>query len=201
MDALDRRAAGHRGDARRILDDRLSGLLKAYGDDIESAARAAGDADGTPSAPAPARGALGELIDYIASHAHSHAERHAASQPPADGGGAAASPPLPRRAAKPELEVLDYFRDTWSKVRVSSDRQLRQSLQQVPDNAGPLNSSHLVHRAFLLMHELSPGYLHQFLSYVDALSWMEQLNGGGALPAKDAPRAGNTRKGARGKTR
>ncbi len=51
------------------------------------------------------------------------------------------------------------------------------------------------------MRELSPGYLQQFLSYVDALSWMEQMNGGGALTDKDAPRAGRARKHARGKAR
>ncbi|MGO4331144.1 DUF2894 domain-containing protein [Cupriavidus sp. 2TAF22] len=197
MDALDRRAAGHGGQARRLLDDRLSKLLKAYGDDLESAARKRGDAAGAPAAPAPARGALGELVEYIASHATSHA----AGRPPADGGGAAAREPRPGLAAFPELEVLDHFRETWSRLRVSSDRQLRQSQQQVPDNAGPLNSNHLVHRALLLMRELSPGYLQQFLSYVDALSWMEQMNGAGALAGKDAPRAGNARKSVRGKSR
>ena len=57
---------------------------------------------------------------------------------------------------------------------------MRQSLEQVPGNAGPLNSSSLVHRSLSLMRELSPGYLQQFLSYVDALSWMEQMNGGSA---------------------
>ena len=98
----------------------------------------------------------------------------------------------------PELEALAYFRDTWS--RLSSERQLRQSLAQVPGNAGPLNSSSLVHRSLSLMRELSPGYLQQFLSYVDALSWMEQLNGGSAL-AKDAPRGGGARKSVRARTR
>jgi hypothetical protein len=85
------------------------------------------------------------------------------------------------------LPVLDDFREMWSKI--STERQLRQSLAQVPGNAGPLNSSSLVHRSLSLMHELSPGYLRQFLSYVDALSWMEQM--AGSIPAgKHAPRAG-----------
>ena len=51
------------------------------------------------------------------------------------------------------------------------------------------------------MRELSPGYLQQFLSYVDALSWMEQMNGGAAPTGKDAPRGGNAGKSARGKAR
>lgn len=199
IEALDRRAAGHSGEARRLLDDRLSKLIEAYADDLERAASKAvdvgsgfgsgsGSGSGTAaSSSEPARGALAGLIDYIASHA------------PADGGSPAAGKPAPRRPSYPELEALEYFRETWSKVR--SEKQLRQSLKKAPGNAGPLNSSSLVHRSLSLMRELSPGYLQQFLSYVDALSWMEQMNGGGASPAKDAPRAATARKSARGKAR
>jgi hypothetical protein len=106
----------------------------------------------------------------------------------------------------PELPVLDYFRETWS--RFSTEKQLRQSLEQVPDNAGPLNSNSLVHRSLSLMRALSPGYLQQFLSYVEALSWMEQLvapaagtsmGTGAATPAADVPRGAGARKAARSK--
>jgi len=127
-----------------------------------------------------AGGALAGLLDYIASHA------------PQDGDSLAAGGALPRPSSWPELEMLDYFREIWSRLR--TEGQLLQSLEQVPGNAGPLNSSSLVHRSLSLMRELSPGYLQQFLSYVDALSWMEQINGGGALASKDAPRAGSGRK-------
>jgi hypothetical protein len=41
------------------------------------------------------------------------------------------------------------------------------------------------------MRELSPGYLQHFLSYVDALSWIEQMNGATVAP-KEVPRAENT---------
>jgi hypothetical protein len=187
IEALDRRAASHSGEARRILDDRLSKLLEAYADDLERAASRAGDAGSAASRGVPARGALAGLIDYIASHA------------PADGDGPASGNAAPRPSSYPELEVLDYFREIWSKV--SAEKQLRQSLEQVPGNAGPLNSSSLVHRSLSLMRELSPGYLQQFLSYVDALSWIEQMNGGGALAGKDSPRAGSARKSARGNPR
>ena len=92
---------------------------------------------------------------------------------------------MPWRGAYPELPLLDVYRDIWAKV--SANRQLRQSEQQVPDNAGPLNSNNLVHRSLALMRQLSPGYLHQFLSYLDALAWMEQFDGAVAAAAK--PRA------------
>ncbi|MEA3123618.1 MAG: hypothetical protein QOD67_637, partial [Caballeronia sp.] len=107
--------------------------------------------------------------------------------------------PLPRPSSYPEMEVLEYFRKTWTQL--STERQFRQSLAQVPGNAGPLNSSSLVHRSLSLMRELSPGYLQQFMSYIDALSWMEQMNGGIALPEKEAPRSASPRKSTRGKPR
>ncbi|ANB77176.1 hypothetical protein AYM40_34300 [Paraburkholderia phytofirmans OLGA172] len=195
IEALDRRAASHNGEVRRLLDDRLSKLIEAYAGDLaRTASKVADGGTGTgtgtgtaASSSEPARGALAALIGYIASHAS------------ADGTGPATGDAAPRRPAYPELEALEYFRETWSKVR--SEKQLRQSLKKAPGNAGPLNSSSLVHRSLSLMRELSPGYLQQFLSYVDALSWMEQMNGGSASPAKDAPRTASARKSARGKPR
>ncbi len=62
-------------------------------------------------------------------------------------------------------------------------------LDHVPANAGPLNSSSLVHRSLALMREVSPGYLRHFLSYVDALAWPGQLGGDGAVPGNDTPSA------------
>ncbi|KDC02610.1 PF11445 domain protein, partial [Bordetella bronchiseptica E012] len=100
--------------------------------------------------------------------------------------------------AYPELPLLDEFRQTWT--RLSTDRQLRQSEQLVPENAGPLNSSHLAHRSLSLMQGLSPGYLQQFLSYVDALGWLEQLAASAAPATRDAARA-TPRKTARGRAR
>jgi len=116
-------------------------------------------------------GPLAELTRYIADHA-----------------------PL-ARPGYPELDMLDGFREIWS--RVDMGRQLRQSQEQVPESAGPLNSSHLVHNALALMQSAAPEYLQRFLSYMDTLSWMEQMQAG-ALP--DALRAPTSRKPASGKT-
>lgn len=184
IEALERRAAGHGGEARRILDDRLSTLLADYADDLERrAASAVDEARGAASPGASPHESLAGLIAYIGGiHSAVHASGPAAS----------------RSAAYPELEMLDYFRELASRAR--TEKQLRQSLEQVPGNAGPLNSSSLVHRSLSLMRELSPGYLKQFLSYVDALSWMEQMTGGAAA-GKDAPRAASAGKSARGKSR
>jgi hypothetical protein len=167
IEAFARRAAAHEGEARRVLDARLSVLIEAYAARLEDAAVVTRAVDQTTRA----RGELGALVDYLASHASP------------DG--------------KPDLLSPEYFRQTWTKV--STEKQLRQSLEQVPGNAGPLNSSSLVHRALSLMRELSPGYLQQFLSYVDALSWMEQMTGGVMMPAKEAPKAAAKKMGRKGR--
>lgn len=96
--------------------------------------------------------------------------------------------------------LLDELRAVWSTV--SAEKRLRESLAQVPKNAGPLNSSSLVHRSLSLMREVSPDYLQHFLGYIDALSWMEEtMLASGVVPGKDAPRAASTKKTTRGKAR
>ncbi|WP_175746562.1 DUF2894 domain-containing protein [Burkholderia pyrrocinia] len=163
IDALERRAAVLDGDARGLLDARLAMLIEGYSEVVaraDEAKAACGSAQAT--ADAPVRGAIAELVERLARDAQAD-----------------------RRGLDPEL--VDYFRTMWSKVR--TEQQYRQSLDQVPRNAGPLNSNSLVHRSLATMRELSPEYLQQFLSYVDALAWLEDLAGGGALPEKEAPRA------------
>ncbi|VWD11933.1 DUF2894 domain-containing protein [Burkholderia contaminans] len=170
IDALERRAAALEGDARALLDARLATLLEGF---AEVVARAGETATASGAAGAPMRGALAELVERLARDAQAD-----------------------RRGLDPEL--VDYFRTIWSKAR--TEQQYRQSLDQVPRNAGPLNSNSLVHRSLATMRELSPAYLQQFLSYVDALAWLEDLAGGGAQPEKEAPRA-KTAKPARKVTR
>ncbi|WP_354684722.1 DUF2894 domain-containing protein [Cupriavidus necator] len=185
IEALARRAASHDGAARQRLDGRLGELVDAYAKAVESAAVVTSDGSSATQAGKPAAGMLAGLVHYIGTHAHR-----------ADGAAAAKATP---RLTPAEPELIDYFRNTWT--RVSVRQQLRQSQERVPENAGPLNSNHLVHRSLSLMREMSPGYLEHFLSYVDAMSWLEQFNGGTATPEKEAPRAGAARKAVRGKPR
>lgn len=179
IEALARRAAAvQEGAARTLLDSKVSKLLAAYADDLDRAGThttvTVTVADGfTASARCePAASALAQLLDYVASRTTS---------------------------TYPTLDALEYFRTLWSEL--SAGTQLRWSLEQVPDNAGPLHSSSLVHRSLALMHELSPRYLQCFLSYVDALSWMDEMSGAMGTPSKDTPRTGGARKQTRSKTR
>ncbi|WP_347557004.1 DUF2894 domain-containing protein [Robbsia sp. KACC 23696] len=102
-----------------------------------------------------------------------------------------AGPAVPRY---PEMVVLPYFRQTWAALRL--DGQMRRSLQYVPENAGPLNSRSLVHRALSLMQGTAPGYLQHLLAYVDELSNLSAVASAGSNEgvATAAPASGTARK-------
>ena len=147
---MEQRAARFDGEARRVLDERLTALRAVAADEGANAA----DSDGTPNlVMPPSVGSLSELADSIAGEAS------------------------PERAAYPELPALEDFRTLWSAIR--SDRQLQQSVAQTPTDAGPLNSAALVSRSIALMRELSPDYLRSFLGYMDDLAWLERMGGVG----------------------
>lgn len=185
IEALTRRAVDHHGEVRRILDDRVRAWVVVYGQGLERT-RCTVDADtahsATPQAPLQ-RGALAELVDHIARQGLS-------IDTPASDTAQGLTP-------FSEVATLDYFRSTWSKL--SADRRMTQSLATVPDNAGPLNSHHLVHRSLALMRDLSPEYLNRFMAHVDALLWLDKANGGHALAGANTSRGESPKKNSRSK--
>ena len=176
-ESLARRAEAHAGTARRVLDDKVAILLQTIAAVVAASQQAASGV----VAPRPRRGALGELAD------------HAARQKSAPTLG----PTTLSREATPDsagadARTLQFFKRTWS--RLSADQRLAQSRASLPDNAGPLNSHHLVHRSLTLMRELSPQYLERFVGYIDALQWLEQANESAGQDAGAAARAANSKK-------
>lgn len=160
LQALAARVPTQQGEARRLLEARLAGLMRAY---------AAGLAQ-RPAAAPPASmrdSGLRALVDALQA-------RHDGEPLPAT------SPVVP--------SALTQAREVWAQVR--TDSQLRASLHDVPADAGPLNSGMLVHRALHLMRAVSPGYLQHFIAYADTLSSLEQLQHAAAplIAATDAPR-------------
>lgn len=154
LEALERRAAAQTGPVRRLLDARLAALKAEYAQQAGPRCGAAGTAE-VAAAPAPRpQGALAALAGELA-RAHGPA--------PAEGA----------VIARRELHTLQRFRATWT--RLSAEERLRQALAQVPAQAGPLNSHHLVHRALVLMQGTSPEYLQRFVPYVDALLALDQM--------------------------
>lgn len=73
-------------------------------------------------------------------------------------------------AASPMLEDA---RRVWRAVRARS--QLRESLAQPQEHAGPLNSGRLVLRMIDTMQAASPEYLECLLTYIDVLAALEPL--------------------------
>ncbi len=67
-----------------------------------------------------------------------------------------------------------------NRIRASSREQQRRqridnALNQVPSDAGPLNSHRLVSQALRTLQALSPAYLEHFANHVDALMALEKL--------------------------
>lgn len=84
-----------------------------------------------------------------------------------------------------EMKSVRQFAHVWSQI--SADRQVVDALARGPQNAGPLNSHRLVLRSLALMRTLSPHYLQHFLSQMDTLLALEQMN---TKPLRPAARAG-----------
>lgn len=205
LEALARRTEAQQGKARDLLEQKLSALLDAYAAALAAAPQSAGDAEAAVRAMQP--GPLGALLaqSRAAAVAIRAGNDHGADLEANDEAPTAtdaidtelpAPSPLPTaataaaRLTAPQLPAVEDARRLWTELRSRS--QLRQSLQPAPADAGPLNSGVLVHRALALMRTLSPGYLQHFLSYVDALSWLQQLQEAGALatPQKSGSAAG-----------
>lgn len=152
IDALATRAHAHEGAARSLLDARLSGLIATYASDL---------AAWTPRSPretVPSEdGALRQLVTALQSRTP--------AQPTADTHTVTPAGQAPA--------ALEEARRVWTQVR--TDSQLRASLDDLPADAGPLNSGKLVHRALHFMRDVSPGYLQHFIAYTDTLSSLERL--------------------------
>lgn len=164
-DALRRRAAAQDGPARQAIEQRVQRLQDAY----EAAAAPTTTAE-------PARHALADLsalVDRLGRSTGAPVRSAVPDRP------AAATP---RAASPPPLRSMTAFRGTWSRLR--AEQRLRQALAQVPAQAGPLNSSHLVHQVLREMHRLSPAYLDAFMAHVDTLLRLEQDSGGARPPRK-----------------
>jgi len=170
LEALARRAATQPAAISQSLNAKISNAAS------ELASRPAP----TPVQIAPTRTAspLAELLTYIGQQAHSqpdamqfasetsaaHQKIHQKSKTAQAG----------RTRQEPELKSVAYFRNEWSKL--STEQQLTQTLAQAPENAGPMNSQHLILRSLQVMRDISPDYLQGFMSYIDTLIWLEHAD-------------------------
>jgi hypothetical protein len=180
IEALARRAEGMEGRSRDLLAQRVAELRSAHGTGPQTPDRA-GCGEQAPGPHTPGRGStpaapLRELVRQLDG-----ACGPVCGTAPADDEAPHAG------AALAELKTVRCFRDAW--LTLSADRRLAQSLRAAPANAGPLNSERLIHRALSLMRELSPAYLHRFMSYTETLRWLDAATGGMVAEARDKPHA------------
>ena len=175
MEVLSKRLHAQQGEVRRILEDKLSVALTDYSERLSQSRKVANDEPSDLSGRRPdvaqvarLRGAaavpttdfvsLTELNRYIQSRTREGVERGL------DGEGENRS----------EMKSVRHFRQAWS--RICAEDQVDQAVEQGPENAGPLNSHMLVLRSLALMRQFSPDYLQRFLSHVDSLLWLDQVN-------------------------
>lgn len=144
-EALARRAAAAEGETRRLLLARLQRRIDAISNVVTAPASA--------SAPAP-WAALSSLVDRL--------------------GRAEAPPPRGqvRAPAPPPLKTVAALQPTVG--RLKTEHRLRQARAQVPENAGPLHSSRVVHRMLQTLHADAPAYLQALSASVEALAELER---------------------------
>ncbi|MFD1712558.1 DUF2894 domain-containing protein [Ottowia flava] len=161
IEALARRAEAHHGAMRQLLDARLQALLAGAKPPVDAGGEAAVNA-ALPASPVQTLRALRAHLEPVRPDA---AEASAA----------------PR-----DLKVVQTHRAAWTQLR--AEQRVAQSQTALPDQAGPLNSQLLLHRALTLMRETAPGYLQHFMGQAEALMWLERALAAPPPAAKSAPR-------------
>lgn len=170
LETLARKAQAQREPVRQVLEARLAVALEAF----RNRPRPAAEADRDRLAAASEPGPMAELLDHFRQQAARDLEGDITGDPG-------------------ELRSLRQFRDTWA--RLSIDQTMTRALEAGPSNAGPLNSHALVLQALSWMRDASPAYLGRFMTYIDALLWLDQANGRAAPPKKPVGRVEARRKG------
>jgi hypothetical protein len=141
---------------RRVLESKLDAALT----DLEQSLAQALPGESDDEAPRPAA-PLATLNHYLRG-----------LKPPGDSD------------ARTDLSSVRRFREAWQ--RITAEDQVTLAVERGPANAGPLNSHRLVLRTLALLSDLSPDYLHCFLSQVETLQWLEQA-GQAIAPVKPKP--------------
>jgi len=170
LEALTRRAATQPETIRQSLNAKISAAAN------ELASRPAPAP--TEIAPTIPASPLADLLAYISGQAHGEPDAtlptynastvNRKNRPKSKTASAA------HRQQGPELKSVAIFRNEWSKL--STEQQLTQTLAQAPENAGPMNSQHLVLRSLERMRDIAPDYLQGFMSYIDTLIWLDHAD-------------------------
>jgi DUF2894 family protein len=172
LEVLSQRVDEASGGVQRILQAKLDQALADYGERFAQVPKAEHAEDVGMSSSAPLR----QLNQYIHQRLKSTGE-----------------PGLPGHDEfGGEIKSARRFRATWS--RIAAEKQVSDAFGRGPENAGPLNAHMLVLHSLRLMRDLSPHYLQQFLSQVDSLLWLDQVNQKYTLADTKPARPGRAKK-------
>ena len=188
LEAMSGRTRDHEGAVKRLLEDKLTHALAAYEARFAKQLNAASDLQRQQSAPQLS--ALAELTRTLTESLPKNSQAN--SNENWDGNDTS-------MGSRSELKSIRYFRETWSKL--SAEKQVAQAMEQGPENAGPLNSHQLVLRSLSVMRDISPDYLNRFMSYADALLWLDQADGKPVAKSATDDESGKKRKASRVRAR
>jgi hypothetical protein len=176
LETLSQRARAQPEPIQRVLEQKLARAM------TEHRARLERTGNNAPYAPAANASPLTDLLGHIARQTSQDFK----------------TDPTQGNEDLADLKSLRCFRDTWSKLSI--DQSVAQALATGPSNAGPLNSHSLILQSLKLMRDAAPEYLNRFMTYADALLWLEEADSGSAVPKKNAGRSegGKKRKSGRG---
>lgn len=162
LEVLERRLATQPEAVRQLLSERLQAAVHDYAQRVALATSpevfAAESIADTPELPVAHAAPLTRLNRYI--HERTQAQVRQTDQE--------------EERSATELKSVRGFSAVWTKI--AADQQVAQAMHRGPDNAGPLNSHRLMLRALALMRSVSPDYLGHFLTQMDTLLWLDQVN-------------------------
>ncbi|MFT6028787.1 MAG: hypothetical protein ACI8O8_000516 [Oleiphilaceae bacterium] len=75
-----------------------------------------------------------------------------------------------------ETDLQSFRRYQVMFEKMALDRLLAKVMQQIPENAGPLNPERLVIRSFKALQDISPEYLSRLISYYESLLILQTVN-------------------------
>lgn len=155
LEVLSRRVDGASGEVQRILASKLEKALADYVECFTQVPSVVGQQVAAIQSPCTP---LGQLNQYIRTITQDLGDQAAGRGQEASG----------------DIKSARRFRETWS--RIAAEKQVNEAFDRGPENAGPLNAHMLVLHSLRLMRDLSPHYLQQFMSQVDSLLWLDQVN-------------------------
>lgn len=83
---------------------------------------------------------------------------------------------LDSKSNAPALQSFKHYQSMFEKLAL--ERLLSRVMQEIPENAGPLNPERLLIRAFQALQDISPEYLSQLLSYYESLLTLQAVSSG-----------------------